>query len=169
MGTITLKEARRRTGLDLISDKDLPYYDPLFGSGSVRDGQRRMERRYRRHEAVRECATRFFLNKGYDVYPRGITVNGTGTCPDFAFFQRRRITFVECLTAGWVYRWNTQKKRRVEEFAPIIFVVEEPSTVEFEKSYRKRDYLNRVRRLASHCGVFWCNPKSGIVKRFVIR
>ena len=166
MGIITLKEARRRSGLDLISDKNLPFYNPIFGLGRVRDGQKRMERRYKRHDAVRESATSFFLSKGYDVYPKGITVNGTGTCPDFAYFRRSQIIFVECLTEGWVYRWNTVKKRRVEQFAPIIFVVEKPSTVKFQKSYGRRDYFERILRLAAECKVFWCDPKPRTIKRF---
>ena len=166
MGTITLKEARRRSGLDLISDKGLSFYDPLFGSGEVRDGQKKMERWYGRHDVIRESATKYFLERDYDVYPRGITVDGIGTCPDFAFFRKRKLTFVECLTEGWVYRWNTLKKRRVEKFAPIVFVVEDKPSDEFTKPYQKRDYFNRVRRLATKCDVFWCNMETRQIKRF---
>lgn len=167
MGKITLKEARKRSRLDLISDKDLPFDNPIYGFGTVRAGEKEMEKRYGRHDVVRIYAMDYFLDQGFDVYPRGVTVNGIGTCPDFAIFRRNKIIFIEILTEGWVYHWNTLKKRRVEEYAPIYFVLEDPAIIKFRKSYEKRDYINRIQRLASYCRVFLCDPSTGIVKKFV--
>ena len=166
MGIITLKEVRRRSKLDILSDKELPFYDPYFGGGTVRSGQKRMENKYQRHEVVRRLATEYLLMKGYDVYPKGVTVNGAGTCPDLAFFRGKHIIFVECLTEGWVYHFNTLKKRRIERFAPIVFFIENKPLDEFNNRYKYRRYLERVRRLAAKCSVWWCNPITKKVNRF---
>ena len=164
--TISLKEARLRSKLPLVSDKDLPYFDSRIGFNSVRDGQKRMESRYINHRLLRECATKHFFEKGLEVYPRGIAVDGSGTCLDFAFFKKNQIIFVECLTAHWVRKSNTMKKCKVEDHAPLIFIVEDPTIVEFSKAYGKRNYQSRLKRLALNSKVFLCNHKSGEIKKY---
>ncbi|HUI28829.1 MAG TPA: hypothetical protein VLX91_01340 [Candidatus Acidoferrales bacterium] len=157
---MTLKEARIRTGFDLLSDDELSYWSWSTGSGSVREGQRSMERKYPLHRLIRRTALKYFKQHKWDIYPRGITVNGTGTCPDFAIFNQRKIIFIECLTERFVETSNVKKKRGVEKFAEIRFVVEEKPKNEFDSKRDFDGYINRVKRLARKCVVYWCNAKN---------
>jgi hypothetical protein len=160
MGTITLKEARRRTKLDLISDKGLFCNDPIRGITDISKSQKQMEARYPRHKLIREGAIRYFLAKGHDVYPRGITVNFSGTCPDFAIFNSNQIIFVECLTAAWTNRYIIARKRRIEKFAPLIFIIEDKPKAEFEKAREKIRLKTRVKNIGKRTRVYWFNPKT---------
>lgn len=155
---MTLKEARRRTGFYLRSDAELPYYDQRTGSGTAREGQEAMERKYPRHRIIRRAALRFFSSLNVEIYPRGATVDGTGTCPDFFIMRGNELIFIECLTEHKVEADYIKKKRQVERFAPIHFVVEAKPTNEFNSKKDILGYLNRVRRLARVCKVYWCNP-----------
>lgn len=163
---MTLTEARRRSGLDLLSDKDMPIVDPIRGYSNPRDGQRYMEKRYPRHRIIRQTALRYFLRNYSDVYRRGVGVNGSSTCLDFAFFKRNQLTFVECLTEHNVALETIKKKRRVQKFALLYFVVEDKPKSEFETRGRYSGYLRRIERLAKRSTVFWCDPITKTIRRF---
>lgn len=167
MARITLKEARKRSNLDLISDKDIGYYDHRGVPTNVRESQKETEKRYPAHKYLREHSIKYFLAKEHDVYPRGIAIRNIYASPDYAIFKKEKLIFVECLTAHMVRTENTVKKRKVEPYAEIIFVVEDPSIVNFVKSYHKRDYIERIRCLKNKCKVFCCNSESGIIKKFI--
>src|SRR5262245_19567200 len=125
MPTITLADLRRRTRLDLVSDRYAFYLnDRLGGYESARDGQRRNERSYPGHRSIRLAAVRHFLRRGLTVYPQGVGVDGIRTCLDFAILRRSQILFVECLTPFWMDRSSVTRKRRILECAPLIFVLE---------------------------------------------
>jgi hypothetical protein len=157
---ISEKEAERRTGLELISDRKQIFVDRIRGViGNVRQGQREMEHKYPEHKLIRLAAIKYFLSRGYDVYRFGITVFGTGTCLDFAIFRADRIKFVECLTWTWVYGPNIRKKKRIEKYAPLIFVVEDKSSIKFDSRREMLAYADRVRKLAQKNAVYWCNPR----------
>ncbi len=117
MGIIDLKEARRRTGLNLLPNKNLPYWNPITVPGTARNRRRRMEQRNSRHRQIREAAIKYLLHQGFDVYPCGITVDGTGTYPAFVMSRRDRIIFVECLNEHRVYQ-DFVKKSDVSKSIP---------------------------------------------------
>jgi hypothetical protein len=169
MPTVTLKEARKRTGLDLVSDRDLPIWDELRGSGSVRNSQRDMERRYPRHREIRTNAMQYFLNEGFELYPRGITVNGTGTCPDFAIFRGKKIKFIECLTESWVNAEMIKRKSQVEPFAPIAFVIEDKPKEEFQTPKDRLDYQRRIKILSKRATFYLYNPLTKRIHRYQTR
>jgi hypothetical protein len=161
---MTLNEARKRTGLDLLSDDAIPWsWRP--DSGSVRARQRDMESRYPVHKHLRRIALRYFRSRNWELYPRGVAVHGTATCLDFAILRHRRIIFVECLTEHFVYQDTIQKKRGVEGVAEIRFVVEDKSRRQFTTIQDHRDYLKRVRWLAARCVVYWCNPTTKVMRQ----
>jgi hypothetical protein len=166
MGIINLKEARRRTKLNLLPDKDLPYWDPITGPGTARNGQRKMEQRNPRHRQIREAAINYFLRRGFDVYPRGVTVNGTGTCPDSAIFRGGRIIFVECLNEHRVYQDFVNKKRRIEEYPPIMFIVERKPPEEFRLPHQRISYQKRISRVASRNTVYSYDPSTDKIKPY---
>ena len=158
MPTIALREACRRTKLDLISEKWLFCNDPIRGITNISENQKRMEARYPRHREIRKGAIRYFLSKGYDVYPRGITVNFSGTCPDLATFRANQIVFIECLTSSWTNRYNITRKRKIEKYGPLAFIIEEKPQKEFETVREGTEYIRRVRTIAKKNSVYWFNP-----------
>jgi hypothetical protein len=166
MPTVSLKEVRNRTGFDLIPDTKIYHYDNTGYPVNVRDSQRETERRYPEHKYIRQYSIRYFLDKGFDLYPRGIAIKGIYSSPDFAILQKRKIIFVECLRAHRVYSDYTLQKRLVEEFAPIIFVVEDTAVARFQISYQRQNYKERVRRLTKYCKIYSCNHETGIIRKF---
>jgi len=56
---------------------------------------------------------------------------------DLAIVKGEKIVLVECLTRGCVNYANAQKKRRLEKFFPLWFVIEDP-TVDPETAYTRR-------------------------------
>lgn len=107
MRTITLQEAKKRTGFELLNDTQIHFFDYDLGrSGTVSQGQNEMARKYPLHGKMIDAGKKYFAERGYEIYPRGVTVNGVGACPDFALFKGNKIYFVECLTAVWADRRN---------------------------------------------------------------
>lgn len=163
---INKREAIRRTGLELISDTELYFYNRISGNlENVRETQRNMEKKYPTHRLIRLAAINYFLSKGYDIYRYGITVFGVGTCPDFAIFKKNQIIFVECLTLAWTEGPDIRKKRRVEKYAPLIFAVDDASSAEFDSSNEKIHYSKRIRRIAEKNSVYWFNSNNGKLRK----
>jgi len=165
MRTLTLQEARRRTGLDLLNDAQIGFADYVTGRcGTVADGQKKMARRYPLHEEMVEAGKRFLASKGYEIYPRGLTVNGTGTCPDFAAFQKDRVTFVECLTAGWTDLSTFRKKARLAKYGRVAFIIEHPEFADLSAGERRR-MVGRLRALSRIYPVFLYHPDRRALSR----
>lgn len=165
MPIVTLREARRRTKLDLVSEKGLLCNDLIRGITDISKNQKQMEAKYPRHKEIREGAIRYFLSKGYDVYPRGITVNFSGVCPDFAIFHSNQIIFVECLTAAWTNRHTVARKKKIVKFAPLIFIIEDKPIGELEEAREKIRLKSRVKNIAKRNSVYWFNPKMNNLRR----
>lgn len=162
---MTLRELRRMSTLGILSDKDMPIWDPIRGLPNAQAGQRFMERRYPRHRIIRQSALKYFRNKYKYVYPRGIGVQGTGTCLDFAFLRGNQLVFVECLTEYSIDSDTIRKKRAVEKYAPLYFIVEDKPKSEFDTPKRRMQYLRYVFHLSRHFIVFWCNPITKQIRR----
>jgi len=165
MKTITLQEARRRSGLDLLNDGQVFFADYLLGrSGTVAEGQKMMARMYPLHGEIVDAGKRFFASRGFDIYPRGLTVNGAGTCPDFAIFKQNRVTFVECLTAAWA-SWRTfTRKARLANYGGLVFIVEHPEFADLTNAERKR-MIGRLRALSKIHQVYLYHPAKRAMSR----
>lgn len=158
--TVTMQEARQRTNLRLLNDNQVWFADYVTGRvGSVAEGQKRMNRRYPLHGRMIDDAKAFFARRGMEIYPRGLTVDGAGTCPDFAFFRGREITFVECLTAAWTDWPNLKKKMRLAPFGDLAFVVEKPEAAGLP-ARQARSLANRLAILSKLHGVYVYDPES---------
>ena len=150
MPVISLRQLHRRTRHELISDELAFCADPILGPTTVRHAERTREARYPNHRRLRQAAVRHFQEKGWDVVPHGVGVWGAkAVMADLVISKGKKIVFVECLTKSWVTYHNTQKKRRLEAFFPLWFVVEDPAA-DFEFSYS-----GRVERLARRSRVFF--------------
>lgn len=168
MALITLTKLRKRTRHQLLSDEEACCMDRVLGPTTVRRAERAREARYPMHRQLRRAAVRYFLDKGWDVVPHGVGVWGAnGALADLAIATGRRIVLVECLTPSWVTYRNAEKKRRMEKFFPLWFVVEHPD-IGCDALYKKR-----VERLVSRSRVFawskkrsltcgWCGPAASI-------
>jgi hypothetical protein len=166
MKTITLQEARRRSGLDLLNDGQVFFADYLLGrSGTVAEGQKMMARMYPLHGEIVDAGKRFFASRGFDIYPRGLTVNGAGTCPDFAIFKQNRVTFVECLTAGWSDWRNLKRKSKLARHGQIAFIVEHPEFADLTAGERNR-LAARLHILSKLFPVYLYHPAKRAVTRF---
>ncbi len=149
MAVVTFQQLQKRTRHELISDEAAYCMDRVFGAITVRRAERMTERRYPTHRRLRLAAVRYFQNAGWDVVPHGLGVWGArAAMADLALSRRNRIVLVECLTRAWVTYSNAQKKRRLEKFFPLWFVVENPAA-EPDVSYTRR-----VERLARRNRVF---------------
>lgn len=161
MAVITLHQLQRRTRYELISDGAALCIDRVHGPLTVRRAERMTERRYPTHRRLRQAAIRYFQNKGWDVVPHGLGVWGAnGAMADLAIARRNRMVLVECLTRGWVNYVNAQKKRRLEKFFPLWFVVEDPA---FEPEF---SYTRRVERLAKRSCVFLWSQGTSLTPLF---
>jgi hypothetical protein len=156
MAVITLHQLQGRTRHELISDEAAYCISRVFGAITVRRAERMTERRYPTHRRLRRAATQYFQNKGWDVLPHGLGVWGArAAMADLAIARGNKIVLVECLTRGWVNYANAEKKRRLEKFFPLWFVIEDPA-VGPETSYTRR-----VERLAKRSRVFlWSQGKT---------
>lgn len=164
--TVTMQEARQRTNLWLLNDKQVWFADYVTGRfGTVAEGQKRVNRRYPLHGRMIDDAKAFFARRAVEIYPRGLTVDGVGTCPDFAFFQGSKITFVECLTAAWTDWPNLKKKMRLAPFGNLAFVVEKPDAADLPARQR-RSLANRLAILSRLHGVYVYDPESRSVSPF---
>lgn len=154
--TITLAQLQMKTEHELISDQRALCMDALLGPVTVRRAERNRERRYPLHGQLRRASVRYFLEQGWDVVPHGVGVWGAnGVLADLAITKGRRIVLVECLTPSWVTRENAAKKRRLEKFFPVWFVIEHPA-VSGDGMYRRR-----AEGLAARSRVFvWSNNRS---------
>jgi len=169
MKTITLQEARRRSGLDLLNDGQVFFADYLLGrSGTVAEGQKMMARRYPLHGEMIDAGKRFFASRGFDIYPRGLTVNGAGTCPDFAIFKKDAVTFVECLTAGWSNWRNLKRKARLARHGQIAFIVEHPEFADLTAGEKNR-LAARLRILSKLFPVYLYHPGKRILSCFAAK
>ena len=165
MRTLTLQEARKRTGLDLLNDRQIFFTDYVAGRfGTVADGQKRMACRYPFHEEMVQEGKRFFAAKGYEIYPHGLTVNGSGTCPDFAAFRNDRVIFVECLTSGWASVDVFKKKARLARYGKVAFIIEHPEFAELPGAKRRR-LTGRLAALSRIYPVFLYHPDRRALSR----
>jgi hypothetical protein len=156
MPLITLPQLQKRTRHELISDEEALCLDPYRGLQTVRRAERAMEARYPIHRYLRRAAVWHFRNTGWDVLPHGVGVRGTGRAmADLAISKGRRIVFVECLTRSWVNYSNAQRKRHLEIFFPLWFVIEDP-VGDSDIAYRRR-----AERLAARSRVlFWSHGRA---------
>lgn len=166
MQFLTLKEARKRTKLDLISDRNIYHRDYFRGLVQVRRSQMETERRYPRHKEIRESAIKFFAARKYEIYPHGIAIDGIYACPDFAIFRGNRIIFVECLTADWVNFRTVRDKEKVRDFVPIVFITENKPRNEFRLGNEYYNFNRRLQRLAHTCILYAFDPLTKRVGRY---
>lgn len=123
--------------------------DRVLGPVAVRTAERRMEARYPLHRQLRWAASRYFQDNGWDVVPHGVGVwRAKKVLADLAIAKGSRIVLVECLTPDWVFHGNAKKKRRLEQFFPLWFVIADPA------AHGERTYKKRVERLARNSKVF---------------
>ena len=155
MPRITLRELRSRTRHVLLSDLKHGCHvgNELV---SVRAAERKTEKRFPLHGALRRAAIHHFDQAGWDVYPHGIGVAGAfSAMSDLAIARDRKVIFVECFTPWRVWFEFAQEKRRLEEFFPLWFVVERPN------GEHPGDYRARVHRLSKRNPVFmWTNGRA---------
>ncbi len=151
---LTIREARQRTGLDLVSDRYVKCNTSRWGLLTVAEAQKRMERLNPAHKDIREAAMHFFASKGLQIYPRGITVRDIMTCADFAIFSNSRISFAECSTAGWVESEDIRKKKRLAKYGKLIFVIEHSRNTLLGNRRRDVLRLKRVENLARHHRIY---------------
>lgn len=156
MPRITLNQLQKRTKHQLLSDEEAFCMSQTYGPITVRDAERKMEARYPLHRRLRRASIRHFLDTGWDVMPYGVGVWGVKKAmADLAIAKGKRIILVECLTPGWVYRWNVARKKRLQKFFPLWFVIEDPA-IGSDTSYKQR-----VERLALKSRVYtWFKGKS---------
>jgi hypothetical protein len=167
MNIITLHEARKRTGLDLVSDRQIYFADFVTGRhGTVAEGQKAMARRYPLHEEIVDAGKEYFGARGYVVYPRGVTVNGSGVCPDFALLKGSKLVFVECLTAAWSDWDNLRRKAKLARHGSVVFLVEHPDFADLSDPERKRMF-GRLRTMATVHGVYLYHPAKRSVSRLL--
>ena len=156
MPQITFAALQKRTRHELITD-GRALCMTLSGPMTVRSAERASEKRNPTHKYLRLAAIKHFLHDGWDVVPHGIGVwTIRNTMADLAIARGKRIVLVECLTAGWTYYQNVQRKRRLEECFPVWFVFEDP------KEFADCDYRNRVQRLRERCRIFVWSKANGI-------
>jgi hypothetical protein len=158
MALITLRQLQKRTKHPLISDMEACCN--VFGMGlmTCREAERATEKRYPGHRQLRLAAKKYFLNQGWEVVPHGVGVNGTMAMSDLVIAKQRRIIFVECLTPHWVSFLNAQRKRRLERYHPLWFVIEDPA-IGGDRSYR-----DRAGRLAKRSRVFVWSKGNRLVR-----
>lgn len=164
--TLTLEEARRRTKLDLLSDRQIRITDYLLGrQGTVASLQSEMSRKYPLHGEMIRFGMSYFASKGYEIYPRGIAVRDVYACPDFAFFKGDKIHFVECLTAAWTDRETLRKKTRLAKHGGLIFIVEHPECADLKNGERKQT-LARLAMLSRLYPVYMYDAEKRTLAKF---
>ena len=136
----------------------MAVYCDVFGMGlmTCRKAERATEKRYPIHRRMRFAARKHFLNQGWDVVPHGVGVEGTMAMSDLVIAKRRRIVFIECLTPHWVTFVNAQRKRQLERYYPLWFVIEDPAIAD-DASYR-----GRVERLVKRSRVYFWSQRNGL-------
>ncbi len=156
MPVITLTQLQKRTRHEFLSDEAACCNDPVLGPITVRRAERAREVRNPVHRRLRQAALRYFRDQGWDVVPHGVGVWGAKKAmADLAIAKGKRIVLVECQTRPWVYYQNAQKKRRLEKYFPLWFVIEDPAT-DSDACYGRR-----VERLVRRSRVFfWSQGRS---------
>ena len=154
MARISFGQLQKRTNYDLLSDAHALCMT-ASGPMSVRMAERATEARSPAHRHLRFAAMRHFEAKGWDVHRYGVGVWGAKrVLADFAIARGQKIVLVECLTGWWVTYQNVQRKRRLEKYFPVWFVLEEPDD--------DADYEERVKRLRNRCPIFVWSKTRGI-------
>jgi hypothetical protein len=159
MPVITISELRKRTKHPLISDMDACCNVYGMGLMTCREAERATEKRYPIHRRLRWAAKMYFLDRGWDVVPHGVGVEGTMAMSDLVIIKKARIVFVECLTSHWVRFLNAQRKRQLESYYPLWFVIEDPA-IAGDASYR-----GRVERLVKRSRVYFWSQRNGLTLR----
>lgn len=155
MARITFAQLQKRTGHELLSDAHAPCMTSS-GPMNVRMAERATEARYPTHRWLRVGAMEHFERIGWDVHRHGVGVWGAKrVLADFAIARGPRIVLVECLTASWTYFQNVQRKRRLEKYFPVWFVIEDPDGDD-------ADYAERVQRLRNRCPIFVWSKARGV-------
>jgi hypothetical protein len=131
-----MSQLQRRTRHPLVSDTDAWIIHHRLGPITCREAERETESRYPTHRWLRESAEDHFLSRGWDVVPHGVGVDGTSALADLMIRKAKKIVFVECLTQNWVRFPNAQRKRQLERYFPVWFVIEAP--LAGETLYRRR-------------------------------
>ncbi|PQA89222.1 hypothetical protein [Hyphococcus luteus] len=116
---ISLEQARKATGLDLVSTRDvispqgLSYHQLETKSEGVA------------HCKAREDAIKWFTSRGYLVYPEGVGVAGVYTFADFLAVRAEngRTVFVEILSDAGVKPETIIRKRALQIHGELCFVL----------------------------------------------
>lgn len=116
---ISLEEARAITGLRLSSARDA-----VSGAGvSYHELEIRTEGAA--HKTARADAIRWFVSRGYHVFPEGVGVDGVFTFADFLAIQveTRRVVFVEILSDAGITPQTLARKRALQLHGGLCFIV----------------------------------------------
>lgn len=142
---ISLSEARKFTGLDLISAREIDStlgqtYHELEGNSESKS-----------HQSAREQGISFFCSLGYKVFPEGVGVVGTYTLADFVAVRKHRTVFVEVLSDTNIKTEVLQRKALLQEHGELCFILFSGT-----KRSDKADLLASKQLIESWADVLYC-------------
>jgi hypothetical protein len=114
---LSLAEARRITGRDLVSAREIASEEGKSYHQMEEDSESRS------HQSARDEGIDFFCSVGYQVFPQGVGVRGTYTLADFLAIRGNRAVFVEVLSDTNVRAETLQRKAQLQQHGELCFVL----------------------------------------------
>jgi hypothetical protein len=142
---ITLEDARRATGLDLVSARETPTGDGF----SYHDIEEESESPS--HKSARDKGIGYFRSIGYHIFPEGVGVRGTYTFADFLAVREHRAVFVEVLSDTNIRPETLQKKAQLQTHGELCFVLFSGT-----KRSDESNLLSAKRAIESWADVLYC-------------
>jgi hypothetical protein len=129
---LTIEYLRKKTGIKLVSSAI-----PTFADASQTYAALEQETESKTHREMRAHTIAHFEHLGYQIYPKGIGVEGVFTLADFLAFRDGRMVFVECLTDAKATTQDIERKMRLKQFGEVCFVVVSGHGCPWENDSRK--------------------------------
>lgn len=114
---LSLVQARKRTGLDLVPARETNSYNGQSYHEMEEESQSKS------HLSAKEEGIDFFCSVGYQVFPEGVGVCGTYTLADFLAIRGNRIVFVEVLSDTNIKAETLQRKSQLQQHGELCFVL----------------------------------------------
>jgi hypothetical protein len=114
---LTLAMARERTGLDLVSAREISFDHRHSYHEMEEDSESKS------HRSARDQGIKYFCSIGYHVFPEGVGVRGTFALADFIALREHRIVFVEVLSDKNVKKATLEKKAQIQNHGELCFIL----------------------------------------------
>lgn len=144
-GYIELDEARKMTDLPLVSAAETLNHQGLSYQALEEKAESTA------HADARLEAQKYFISRGFVIYPQGIGIEGVYTLADFLAIRGERVIFVEVLTDSALSEETLRRKLSLQEHAELCFIFLYGNKIADSSQYKK--FKERVENLAD---VLYC-------------